>query len=411
MRVKIFFFLDVLATSILSVYTFFLRGEEIAILTGLSVFIALFPISLWLSRALVLQFAKSRLNQSDVKVHHKKAILKIPEIDTVAMPMNRFLTNGEYFVMDLYSETLSQNEVLSYAASIEQYSDHSIGKIIYKTALGRGLKIFKVSAFQEFPSCGAEALLEQKPIRIGNPQWIMDQGVNISNILLTKADQLAVHGKTPLILSVGKMARGIIALKDEVNPESKSFISILKNNKLEPALLTAANSRTAKNFAKDMKIDTVRTDLTPDDKAREVQILRAKKQHVAMIGNEIHDLNAMFTADVSIILKDGAMTPLTEDSDIKPDFEIPSLHKFFTLREVAIYAKKIIKQNLILSYLTILILTPPAVMLAFWEHMPITFNPAIAASGVFLAVTLIFVNSLRMRGSDKSSTVVTYQDF
>ena len=411
MRVKIFFFLDVLATSILSVYTFFLRGEEIAILTGLSVFIALFPICLWLSRALVLQFAKSRLNQSDVKVHHKKAILKIPEIDTVAMPMNRFLTNGEYFVMDLYSETLSQNEVLSYAASIEQYSDHSIGKIIYKTALGRGLKIFKVSAFQEFPSCGAEALLEQKPIRIGNPQWIMDQGVNISNILLTKADQLAVHGKTPLILSVGKMARGIIALKDEVNPESKSFISILKNNKLEPALLTAANSRTAKNFAKDMKIDTVRTDLTPDDKAREVQILRAKKQHVAMIGNEIHDLNAMFTADVSIILKDGAMTPLTEDSDIKPDFEIPSLHKFFTLREVAIYAKKIIKQNLILSYLTILILTPPAVMLAFWEHMPITFNPAIAASGVFLAVTLIFVNSLRMRGSDKSSTVVTYQDF
>lgn len=411
MRVKIFFFLDVLATSILSVYTFFLRGEEIAILTGLSVFIALFPICLWLSRALVLQFAKSRLNQSEVRVHHKSAILKIPEIDTVAMPMNRFLTNGEYFVMDLYSETLSQNEVLSYAASIEQYSDHSIGKIIYKTALGRGLKIFKVSAFQEFPSCGAEALLEQKPIRIGNPQWIMDQGVNISNILLTKADQLAVHGKTPLILSIGKMARGIIAIKDEVNPETKSFISILKNNKLEPALLTAANSRTAKNFAKDMKIDTVRTDLTPDDKAREVQILRAKKQHVAMIGNEIHDLNAMFTADVSIILKDGAMTPLTEDSDIKPDFEIPSLHKFFTLREVAIYAKKIIKQNLILSYLTILILTPPAVMLAFWEHMPITFNPAIAASGVFLAVTLIFVNSLRMRGSDKSSTVVTYQDF
>ena len=411
MRVKIFFFLDVLATSILSVYTFFLRGEEIAILTGLSIFIALFPICLWLSQALVLQFAKSRLNKSEVKVYHKRALLKIPEIDTVAMPMNRFLTNGEYFVMDLYSETLSQNEVLSYAASIEQYSDHSIGKIIYKTALGRGLKIFKVSAFQEFPGCGAEALLEQKPVRIGNPQWIQDQGVNISNILLTKADQLAVHGKTPLILSIGKMARGIIALKDEINPETKSFISILKNNKLEPALLTASNSRTAKNFAKAIKIDTVRTDLTPDDKAREVQILRAKKQNVAMIGNEIHDLNAMFTADVSIILKDGAMTPLTEDSDVKPDFEIPSLHKFFTLREVSIYAKKIIKQNLILSYLTILILTPPAIMLAFWEHMPITFSPAIAASGVFLTITLIFVNSLRMRGSDKSSTVVTYQDF
>ena len=366
--------------------------------------------SLWLSQALVLQAAKTVLNKSEVKVNHKAALLKLAEVDTVAMPMNRFLTNGEYFVMDLYSETLSQNEVLSYAASIEQYAEHAMGRLIYKTALGRGLKIMKVSAFQEFPSCGAEAFIEQKPVRIGNPQWIQDQGVNISNVLLTKADQLAVHGKTPLILSIGKMARGIVALKDEINPATKSFISILKNNKLEPALLTAANHRTAKNFAKEIKIDTVRTDLNPDDKAREVQILRAKKLNVAMIGNEIHDLNAMFTADVSIIFNNGTMTPLTEDSDVKPDFEIPSLYKFFTLREVALYAKKIIKQNLILSYLTMILLTIPAGMLAFLENPPITFSPPIAACGVVLAIILIFVNSLRMRGSNKEITVISYQD-
>lgn len=409
MRVKIFFLLDVLVTSIITVYAFFLRGEAVAISTGLSVFVALFPICLWLSQALVLQAAKRILSNSSVTVHNKQALLKIDEVDTVAMPMNRFLTNGEYFITDLYSENLSQNEVLSYAASIEQYSEHSMGKLIYKTALGRGLKIFKVSAFQEFSSCGAEALIDQKPIRIGSPQWIQDQGVNISNVLLTKADKLAVHGKTPLILSIGKMARGIIALKDEVNSETKSFISILKHNNLEPTLLTAANQRTAKNFAKDMKIETVKTDLAPDDKAREVQILRAKKQNVAMIGNEIHDLPAMFAADVSIIFNDGKMSPLTEDSDVKPDFEIPSLYKFFTLREVAIFAKKLIKQNLIISYLAILILTPPALMLTL-GNLPIEFSPAVAVAGVLTAVILIFVNSLRMRGSSTTANVVTYQD-
>ena len=411
MRVKIFFLLDVLITSIITVYAFFLRGEEIAILTGLSVFVALFPICLWLSQALVLQAAKTLLAKSNVTVHHKSAILKINEVNTVAMPMNRFLTNGEYFITDLFSETLSQNEVLSYAASIEQYSEHSIGKMIYKTALGRGLKIFKVHAFQEFPGCGAEALLDKKPIRIGNAQWIQDQGVNVSNLLLTKADQLAIHGKTPLILSVGKMARGIVAMKDEINPETKSFISILKHNNLEPTLLTAANSRTAKNLAKAIKIDTVRTDLAPDDKAREVQILRAKKQNVAMIGNEIHDLNAMFTADVSIIFRNGTMTPLTEDSDIKPDFEISSLHKFFTLREVAIFAKKLIKQNLIISYFTMMILTPPALLLAFGgNYLPVQFSPAFSVAGVIFATMLIFINSLRMRGSSTTANVVTYQD-
>ena len=144
-----------------------------------------------------------------------------------------------------------------------------------------------------------------------------------------------------------------------------------------------------------------------------MQILRAKKQHVAMIGNELNDLNAMFTADVSIILKDGAMTPLTEDSDVKPDFEMPSLYKFFTIREVALYAKKLIKQNLIISYLTMMILTPPALLLAFGgNHLPINFLPAFAVAGVVFASTLIFFNSLRIRGNSKAaSTVVTYQDF
>lgn len=312
------------------------------------------------------------------------------------MPMNRFLTNGEYFITDLYPEGLTQNELLSYAASVEQYSNHSFGKLIYKTALGRGLKVFNVSNFQEFPSCGAEAIIDKKTIRIGSPQWIQDQGVNISNLLLAKVDQLAVHGKTPLILSLGKMARGIVALKDEINPETKSFIQILNHNQLEPVLLTAANKRTAKNFAKDIQIETVRTDLTPEDKAREVQILRAKKQNVAMIGNEFHDLPAMFTADVSITFNDGAMETVTEDSDVKPDFEIPTLHKFFTLREISLYTKKLLKLNLIISYLAIVLLVPPSVMLAF-DNSPIEFSPAMAAAGVVLALIIIIFNSLRIR--------------
>ena len=398
MRVKLFFLLDVLATSILTVYTFFLRDEEVAISTGISVFVVLFPLCLWLSEALVLQFAKGVLANTDIKVNKKAALKKVVEVDTVAMPMNRFLTNGEYFITDLYSDALSQNELLSYAASVEQYATHSFGRLIYKTALGRGLKVFNVEAASEIPCCGVEAILDNKPIRLGNPQWIQNQGVKISNLFLTKIDQLAVHGKTPLVLSIGLMARGIVALKDEVNPESSSFIQILKHNNLEPVLLTAANNRTAKNFAKDMEIDTVRSELSPDDKAREVQILRAKKQNVAMIGNELHDLPAMFTADVSLIFKDNESATVTEDSDVKPDFEISNLHKFFTLREVAIYAKKLIKVNRGISYLSMILLTPPAIMMTL-ENSPVPFSPPMAVSGVVLSAFLILFNSLRMRKS------------
>lgn len=74
MRVKLIFLLDVLATSILAVYSFFLHDEKVAFLAGLSVFIALSPICLFFSKFLVLQFAKSSLSNSSVKVNNKDAI-------------------------------------------------------------------------------------------------------------------------------------------------------------------------------------------------------------------------------------------------------------------------------------------------------------------------------------------------
>ena len=333
MRVKLFFLLDMLATSIFAVYAFFLRSEEVAIMTGLSIFIAFSPICLWLSRVLVLHFAKKVLKSDDIKVNNSDAIITMTKINTVATPMNRFLTNGEYFVTDLFPEGLSQNALLSTAASVEQNAHHAFARIIYNTAIGRDLPVQEAVAFNEIPSRGAEALINNTPVRIGNPQWIKDQDVSISAQLLTKLDQLAVHGKTPLLLSMGSTARGIVALKDEINPETQSFVSILKRNNLSTILLTASNKRTAKNIAKDFEFDEVKTDLTPKDKSRELQMLRAKGKKIAVIANEFHDLPMLFAADVSILLKDGSMPPVADDSDAKMDFEILKLDKFLTLRE------------------------------------------------------------------------------
>ena len=103
MRVKLFFLLDVLATSILTVYTFFLRDEEVAISTGISVFVVLFPLCLWLSEALVLQFAKGVLSNSEITVNNKNALVKLVEVDyekgeKIRKPVSHTFTNeyGEF---------------------------------------------------------------------------------------------------------------------------------------------------------------------------------------------------------------------------------------------------------------------------------------------------------------------------
>ncbi len=396
MRIKIFFFLDVLLTSIFSVYMFFMRGEEAAILTGAAIFIALLPVCLWLSEALVISATKKILDARGMKVNNSDAISVLAEVNSVATPLNHFLTDGKFSVTDLVPEGMTQNELLAHAAAVEQYATHDLGRAIYKIALGRGIKIQKISAFSEIPCRGVEALIDKTPIRLGNPQWIQSQGVAVSSTLWVKVDKLAAEGKTPLLLSLGKIARGIIALKDTVNPDAKSFLSVLKRNDIETNLLTGTNRYSVQNLAPNFKLDVVRAELMPDEKAREVQILRAKKQIVAVLGDEKKDLPALYAADVSIFLKD-EFAESEGKSEAVTDFEIPALEKFLTLREIALYAVKLIRTNRRISYLAMLILLPAALTMVLDESpLPFEFHPFMAGAGVLVAVVLIFVNSLRM---------------
>lgn len=400
MRVKLFLLLDMIATAILSAYVFQERGDEAAVFTGLSVLIALSPICLILSSPFVMRIANKILEDEGIKVNKFSALMTLPDVDTVAMPLNRFLTDGDYFVTDLVPEGLSQSALLALAATGEQSATHPLGKIIYDTAVGRALKIQAVSAFNEIPGRGVEALVNNTTLRVGSPEWIKRQkDVSISASLLTKVDQLSVHGKIPLIVSLGNMARGIIALKDEVNLKSREFVSMLKRQNLETVLLTASNKKTAKSLAKNFSLDSVRANLSPEDKAREILLLRAKGNVTAVIANEFHDLPAMINSDVSVLLKDGSLIPLNEDGDIKVDFEIPALEKFLILLDVAARAEDLIKTNRRIAFLSWIVLVPPAMLTAL-ENSPIFFHPAIAITGVLIFSMLILINSLRMRKKD-----------
>ncbi|MBO4400698.1 MAG: cation-translocating P-type ATPase [Selenomonadaceae bacterium] len=393
---KIFFLLEVLATSIVTVNTFFLRGEEAAIAAGLTVFIAAVPICLWLSKFLVIQFTKRVLKSSGIAVQNSRAIQLLSEVNTVATPLNEFVTTGKFSVTDIIPEGGTDLMLLSYAASVEQDATHELGRAIYKEALGRRLKIQRVAAFSEIPCCGVEAVINDVPVRVGTAEWIKSRGVSVSGLIYDKVRKLAEEGKTPLVVSIGNVSRGIIALKDEVNPEMKSFFSILKRNELETAVLTATNELTAKNLAQRLSVDVLRAALQPEDKAREVQILRAKKQVVAVLGSEQRDMPSLFAGDVSVFLSDKFAEEENKfDGGDEVDFKISEPDKFFTLREIALYAVKLIKINRWVSVLAWLALVGAA-LTTLLDEPPFPFSPEFAAAGVSATVVLVFMNSMRM---------------
>ena len=237
------------------------------------------------------------------------------------------------------------------------------------------------------------------PLRVGNPDWVAGQDVSVSAELMTKIDQLAVHGKNILLLSLGNSARGIIALRDDIKKDVRDFISLLKRRKLETVLLTAAAKKTAGKIAKNFSLDIVRTNLSPEDKAREVQILRAKGHNIAVIGSDFRDLPAMLSGDISVFVNDGSQILNDAESDVHIDFEISSPEKFLTIYDVAVRSVEIIKTNKKIAYLSWIVLVPPAMLTAL-ENSPVPFHPLVSVAGVLIFSVLILINSTKKNKRD-----------
>lgn len=396
MRRIIFLFLfDFLISGAVVAWLYSTRGVDAAFLTGLSIFIAFSPICLTLAEPFTVYLAGKKFTTLAVKFNNSKALKVLADVDVVAMPYNRVLTCNQYYITDLVTEGLKQSELLTIAASAERDAQHIIGRTIYDAAVARGLKLQKLSETEELQGRGVESIIKKIVVRVGSPGWIASHNVSVSINLRTKIDQLLVKGKTTLLVSTGRLARGIVALKDEINQDAKIFLLTLRQKKIESLLLTAQPKKMAYRIAKDFELDYIRTNLTPEGKAREIQIFRAKGKVVAAIGTDIQDLLALKTADVSFLLEGGSL----ETAEEKLDFEIPTLEKFLTAREIALKVSKVLKINRWLALLSWIVLVPPAILSAL-ETPLVNFNPVMSAFGVAIFSAIILTNSLRLRDKE-----------
>jgi len=384
-RIIFLFLLDLLISG--AVATYF----DAEFMTWLTIFIAFSPICFVFAEPVAIYLAKRKFVALNAKFNNPDALKILADVNVIAMSYNRVLTCNKYYITDLVTEGLKQSELLTIAASAERDSQHIIGRTIYDAAVSRGLKLQKLSETEELQGRGVETIIKKIVVRVGSPGWIASKNVSVSINLRMKIDQLLVKGKTTLLVSTGRLARGIIALKDEINADAKIFLLTLRQKKIESLLLTAQPKKMAYRIAKDFELDHIRTNLTPEGKAREIQIFRAKGKVIAAIGTDLQDLLALKTSDVSFLLTDGA-TELPED--LRADFEIPTLESFLTVRELALKFGKILKINRAIAVLSWLVLMPPA-FLSVLEMPPITFNPLMAAAGVAIFSAIILLNSSR----------------
>ena len=284
----------------------------------LGVFLAASPLPFIVSRLLIALRIKRRLRDSAIVCSRVGALTELLHVDTIAFNRNGTLTEGNVFISALVPEGMTQGSLLALAASAEREAAHPYAHALYDTAVQRGLHLQRHSAARETESFGVEALIARTPVRVGKKEWLQEENIEISAALLTRADQLATSGQTPLFVSSSKYARGIIAVRDDIRAEVRRALQSLKERGLSLILLTGETKRLANATGKELKISEVRSDLTDADKAREIRLLQSRGSVVAMVGDPMSDQAAMRAADISIGCPSSYEKPVTDAPDSSP---------------------------------------------------------------------------------------------
>jgi Cd2+/Zn2+-exporting ATPase len=200
--------------------------------------------------------------------------------------------------------TNTKEHVLQCAAGIEIFSEHPLAQSIVDIAKKENLDFHRIENFLSVAGKGAKAdclVCSEKHHCLGKLAFILEEHT-VPPIILEEIEMLQRAGKTPVILSTHHEVEGVIALTDEIRPESKQLIEGLLKLKIIPVLLTGDHLFSATAVAQNLGIKEIHADQLPEDKAIKIQELIDRYQVVAMVGDGVNDAPALALANVGITL-------------------------------------------------------------------------------------------------------------
>lgn len=399
--------LSVLLASGIGYYWHSAGLDDITVINAAAaVFIAGLPLPYMLGKLLPYTRGARQARKNDITLASDSQLAEIGNIDTLILARHGVITEGHPYVSNLYPAGISQNALLSLAASAEKQATHPLGRAIYETASQRGLQILEANTFTEIPGCGVEAIVGRNSIRVGTLPWLKREGIDISAELITKNDQLAQKGHSTVFVANGKYCRGIMTIDDALSEDTLKAIRKLKRQNIHLVMLTRENKRTAETIGKKADIDAAHGQLTVEGKLREIQLLKARGTGVAFVGRGQTNPEIAKAVDALIELAPAPKTmPDVNEMDIADSPAEPQnpqaiyLHSgllwdFAALQEIGKQTLSRIKLNKLISLITFLLILPPAAGAFYTFGIP--FLPAWGALAVQgLALILVTINSLR----------------
>ena len=304
----------VITIAVVTVIGWLLAGETagFALARGISVLVISCPCALGLATPVAIMVGNGKGAKSGILFKTAASLEAAGRTQIIALDKTGTITSGEPVVTDIIPADLSvsDNELLKFAAAVEEKSEHPLARAIIRKAKEEKIEPEEVTDFSAVVGNGLKGVLRGNEIAAGNLKFI-EKTAEISDDIRKIADELSKEGKTPLFFAESGSLLGIIAVADTIKEDSAQAVKQLRNMGIKVVMLTGDNEQTAKAIGKQAGVDEVIAGVLPDGKE---SVIRKLKRHgkTAMVGDGINDAPALTRADTGIAI--GAGTDVAIDA-------------------------------------------------------------------------------------------------
>jgi Cu2+-exporting ATPase/Cu+-exporting ATPase len=367
-----------------------LIGQSLAVSYGILSFVGVLviacPCALGLATPTAIIVGVGKGAEHGILVKDAESLESLGKVGVVVFDKTGTITKGKPEVSDVISllSSISGDEILRQAASVEKKSEHPLAQAIVSAAEVKKLSLIETDNFSAQEGVGVSADIGEKKVLIRKA----NKSDSEQQIL-----KLQQEGKTLAVVEIDKEKVGVIAMSDAVKDEAKQAIASLHKKGVKVIMLTGDHEAAAQYIAKQAGIDQVIAGVLPSEKASKIKELQADGMVVAMAGDGINDAPALMQADIGIAMATGTDIAIESAGITLLHGDITKVSKAIDLSRATM---RTVRQNLFWAFIYNVVGIPVAAGLLYplWG---IVLNPIFAGLAMAGSSVSVVTNSLRLK--------------
>ena len=368
------------------------ESVEFVVTVMISVLVIACPCALGLATPTAIMVGTGFGAKRGILIKSSAALEEAGHVGVVLLDKTGTITNGKPKVVDIQVfNDYSKEEVLKVAASIEKHSEHPLGKAIVEEAEKQEFDVLPIEQFQSISGMGIQGIVDGKEVLLGNHLLLQNQEIAVDDFN-TVIDEVASQGQTAMFVAIQKQVAGIIVVADTIKATSKEAIQQMKALGLQVRMVTGDHEKTAKAIANEVGIETVYSQVLPNEKASVVEQLLEEGYQVAMVGDGINDAPALAKATVGIAIGSGVDVAIETADMVMMQDDLRLVAKTIQLSKMTMMT---IKENLFWAFIYNVIGIPVAMGVLHFFGGPL-LSPMIAGAAMSFSSVSVVLNALRL---------------